>query len=127
LKKAPKIQFKAFLLLLLYLFSNFPSSLFHNHALEISPYEKASACEKTIYYSHKDVSCNHETHISLAAEKCHLCDNHTLSPHTLFTFFSSSFNKEFPLANTEVSEPYFYQAPAILSNRGPPSVLSFTV
>jgi len=127
LKKARKIQFKAFLLLLLYLFSNFPSSLFHDHALEISPYEKATSCEKTIYYSHKEGSCNHKTHIGLAAEKCHLCDNHTLSPHTLFTFFSSSFNKEFPLANTEVSEPYFYQAPSILSNRGPPSVLSFTV
>jgi hypothetical protein len=127
LKKARKIQFKAFLLLLLYLFSNFPSSLFHDHALEISPYEKASACEKTIYYSHKEGSCNQKTHISLAAEKCHLCDNHTLSPHTLFTFFSSSFNKEFSQASTEVSERYFYQAPAILSNRGPPSVLSFTV
>jgi len=127
LKKTNKIQFKAFLLLLLYLFSNFPSSLFHDHTLEISPYEKATSCEKTIYYSHKEDSCNHKTHISLAAEKCHLCDNHTLSPHTLFTFFSSSFNKEFSLANTEVSERYFYQVPAILSNRGPPSVLSFTV
>jgi hypothetical protein len=127
LKKTNKIQFKAFLLLLLYLFSNFPSSLFHDHALELSPYEKATSCEKTIYYSHKEGSCNHKTHIGLAAEKCHLCDNHTLSPHTLFTFFSSSFNKEFSQANTEVSERYFYQAPAILSNRGPPSVLSFTV
>ncbi len=127
MKKARKIQFKASLLLLFYLFSNFPSSLFHDHALEISPYEKATSCEKTIYYSHKEDSCNHKTHISLAAEKCHLCDNHTLSPHTLFTFFSSSFNKEFSLANTEVSERYFYQVPAILSNRGPPSVLSFTV
>ena len=127
MKKARKIQFKAFLLLLLYLLSNFPSSLFHDHALEISPYEKVPSCEKTIYYSHKEGSCNHKTHIGLAAEKCHLCDNHTLSPHTLFTFFSSSFNKEFSLANTEVSERYFYQVPAILSNRGPPSVLSFTV
>jgi len=127
LKKTQYIQFKALLLLLIYLLSNSPSVLFHHHKLEVASYEKATPCEKKIYYSDKDNSCNHKTHISKVPEKCSLCDNHTIAPHSFQTFLTEYFSKEIIADYLQVSENYYFQVPSTFSNRGPPSVLSLTV
>lgn len=127
MKKRHDIQFKALLLLLVYLFSSSPSILFHHHKLEVASYEKATPCEKKIYYSAKDGNCTHKTHLSKSTEKCWLCDNHTVSPHSFQTFLTEYFSKEFKGSYLQVSEKYYFQVPSTFSNRGPPSVSSFTV
>jgi hypothetical protein len=127
LKKQPAIQFRALLLLLVYLFSNSPSILFHHHKLEIASYENATTCEKVIYYSAQDGNCNHNKHISKAIEKCWLCDNHIVSPHSFQTFLTAYFSKEISGSYLHVSENYIFQVPSVFINRGPPPVSSFTV
>jgi hypothetical protein len=126
LKKRHKISHKALLLLLVYLFSNTPSILFHHHTLEIA-YENATSCEKAIYYSEKDGNCSHKTHISKASEKCGLCDDHTVSPHSSQTFSTKYFSREFSGRYLQVSENYYFQTPSTFCNRGPPSVSFRTV
>jgi hypothetical protein len=127
LKKPYRIQFKALFLLLVYLFSNGPSILFHNHLTDIAAYEKATACEKVIYYADNDANCKHQNHVANAVEKCWLCDNHTLSPHLFQTFLPEYFSKKISASYTELCNYYYFQTPSRFLNRGPPSVSSFTV
>ncbi len=127
MKKSHNIHYKALLLLLAYLFSNSSSILFHHHKLNIASYEKATPCEKSIYYSHKDNNCQHKTHITITDEKCSLCDHHTVSPHSFQTFLTAYFSKEITSGYLKVFEHYYFQVPSTFSNRGPPSVSSLSV
>jgi len=114
-------------LLLIYLFSNSSSVLFHNHKVEIASYEKSSSCEKTIYYSNKGEKCHHKIHLSLANKKCSLCDNHTFCPHLPQTFYTGFFNKVVSENYLYKVNTYFFLSPSVFSNRGPPSISSHTV
>ncbi len=127
LKKRNDIKFIAILLLLIYLFSNSSSVLFHNHKFEIASYEKASSCEKTIYYSNKSEKCHHKIHLSLANKKCSLCDNHTFCPHLPQTFYTGFFNKVVSKNYLYKVNTYFFLSPPVFSNRGPPFISSHTV
>ena len=122
LKKNRNINFTGLFLLLLYLFSNSPANLFHHHDYNIVAYDKADKCEKAIYYANKDGSCNHKHHITKSFEKCSLCDNHTVSVHTVFYPIFVCVNV---IATTE-HHPYnvsFYSlSTSETSNRGPPTV-----
>jgi hypothetical protein len=127
LKKRQDINFKALSLLLVYLISNSPSILFHHHASDSPSYEHATPCEKTIYYSNKGSSCHHKAHISKAAEKCFLCDNHTISPHAPQAYFFYFFNSVKPSVYSENNSDFYSSSPSLFANRGPPSVSSHTV
>ncbi len=101
--------------------------LFHHHDLEIVSYEKATACEKAIYYSCKSHNCSHKAHISKAHEKCPLCDNHTISPHLPQTYYICLFNKVVNVDYSDNVKNFFFLTLSISSIRGPPSVSSFSV
>lgn len=127
MRKRYHIQFKALLLLLLYSFSNSPSILFHHHELEIASSGKATSCEKAIHFSDKKSNCNLQIDVSKAPEKCSLCDNHTVSPHSSQTFFFRDFSKIKSADHSDLVKNYFFQINSSLSNRGPPEVSSFTI
>ncbi len=122
LKRTCKIEVKAILLLLIYVFSNSPSNLFHEHHLEIASFEEASSCEKSIYYSDLDGHCAHSEHISKSVEKCCLCDNHTAPQQTTTALTTEFFLKEFSETSFPLYENYFAHVPSTFSNRGPPFV-----
>lgn len=81
MKNNTNIKSSAWLLLLIYIFSINPAILFHHHNENRVAYEKATSCEKAIFYGDKSGKCTHKNHISKASEKCSLCDNHNLSAH----------------------------------------------
>lgn len=68
-------------LLLVYLSGSLPLSVFHHHESGIIPLEKASNCEKEIYYPGFNDLCKHQTHISATLEKCSLCVHHIIPVH----------------------------------------------
>lgn len=122
MKKRKLIQLKVILLLLIYLFSNIPTNLFHQHESEVPSYENATACEKSIYYSSKDGSCKHKSHLSEETEKCALCDKHLVSPHLFQLIFEKYFKKELVRDYFQATEGFYFQTSSSTSNRGPPSV-----
>jgi hypothetical protein len=127
LEKKHYIRFNTLLLLLIYLFSNSPSILFHHHNFSITSYDKATACEKSIYYSEKSTDCNHQTHLFETTEKCLLCDQHTVSPHAAQKLFSFFFNEVGQICYANDIKIYFSLPLSGFGNRGPPSVSSLTV
>jgi len=122
LKDKRNIKFAGLFLLLLYLFGNSPALMFHHHD-EIIAFEKATKCEKTVYYSDGSNSfCEHKAHLSKVLKKCFLCDNHCVSVH-LFTAI------QFVCINVEHRSEYtlykanFYEATLPeTQNRGPPII-----
>ncbi|HNF72498.1 MAG TPA: hypothetical protein PLP34_08790, partial [Chitinophagaceae bacterium] len=92
------------------------------HHNPIVAYNKAGRCEKAIYYSAKKGSCNHHQHISKKPEKCSLCDNHSLSVHTLvkphYFFFHSIVFTEYPVFQEDIHHVICREIP----NKGPPAV-----
>ncbi len=91
-----------------------PSVLFHHHKLEIASYQKATSCEKAIYYSGKEGDCAHNTHITKETEKCLLCDNHTVSQHSFQTVLNSYFSKKITPNYLQFSENYYFQVPSTI-------------
>ena len=126
MQKQRYIQFKSFLLLLVYLISNSPSVLFHHHSAEVISHEKQFDCKEHIQHSKfcKEVKCHHSTRIAKPHKKCGLCDNHTVSPHAIEAFLLTQINYEFYSGYIKIPSTYFYQIPSVFSNRGPPSVSS---
>ena len=122
MKQSLYIQFKVVLLLLIYLFSSSPIVLFHHHKSNIPSLEKATLCEKTIYYSSEEEHCTHHTHIITAPEKCSLCDNHTTSPHFLQIFIAEYFGNEIWGHYIQIYQNYYFQIPTTIANRGPPMI-----
>jgi hypothetical protein len=122
LNKRKNIQLRALILLLIYLISNSPATLFHHHDNKIIAFDKATACEKAIYFSNSKGKCKHKSHLSESIKKCSLCDNHTLIPHFLefsfYTFFKLTFNNSYSTASFD----YKYVTTTIVCNRGPPTV-----
>ena len=127
LKKRSKIQVKVLFLVLIYLFSANPTVLFHHHDAEIVSFEKASSCEKAIYYSNHGDKCSHTSHISKSPEKCLLCDLHAVSPHSFLDFLKQNIGKEQTSTPVKGAENYVYCFPSVFTNKGPPSLLSFSV
>ena len=116
------INFTGLFILLLYIFSNSPAILFHHHDYNIVAYDKADKCEKAIYYVKTENSCNHKQHLTTGFEKCSLCDNHTLSEHTIF-YPDFVFPKARKIAEFDNYLQQFYFLPTSeKSNRGPPTV-----
>jgi len=108
--------------LLLYLFSISPAIIFHHHNYDFIAFDKAAKCEKAIYYADKDDSYNHEQHIAKASKRCLLCDNHTISAHTVISALFVCIN----VINACEHNPYNVISHSIqtseTSNRGPPTV-----
>jgi hypothetical protein len=96
--------------------------MFHHHDNNIVAYDKADKCEKAIYYAAKDSSCNHKQHITKAFEKCSLCDNHTISAHTIFSpaFVFSKVEKITKYHPYNLN--FYFVSTSETSNRGPPTV-----
>ncbi len=119
--KIRTIQVKALLLLLVYLASNIPMSFFHTHKNEKIAFEKASACEKKIYYGEVEGDCEHGTHISKQIEKCSLCDTHFAKPYTTFesslNFPKRIFTNQYKIEFVKLLS----HSPITLSNKGPPT------
>ena len=111
------IKFYPFLLLLLYLFSNSPSILFHHHQSIVEVHRNVA---RSVRY--KDDTVNHKTRISQAREQCALCDNHTISVHYLLPTSMRWKINEFGSTYLIVFSRYCFQAFASFSTRGPPSV-----
>jgi hypothetical protein len=120
--KNKTIQLRAIILLLVYVASNFPTSLFHKHENVVVALEKATACEKKIYYGEVDGDCKHSTHISKQIEKCSLCDTHVNTPHytvdIFYNFQKNNFSIKYCTDDVRYSSSLLYT----LFNKGPPSV-----
>lgn len=122
MKKLHRIQWKAFLLLLVYLFSIHPGIVFHHHKLDTATCKKSTDCKKSVFFSYKDGNCTHKTHVAKANEKCWLCDNHTISTHDVQTRVNKYFSYPISGSYLQISKKYCHQAPSNFANRGPPSV-----
>jgi len=124
LKSLKNIEFKALLLLLIYLFSSIPSILFHHHNSEIHAHQEAAFRENADFIPDHGEKCNHKTQITTATQKCSLCDSHTLSPHSVNTFFTAFIFKHFDGNYLQISESYYFISSLTFSNRGPPFIFS---
>jgi hypothetical protein len=122
LKKKKDIHLRGLILLLIYIISNSPAVLFHHHDNKIVTFNKATACEKTIYYSVFKGKCEHKAHLTKSIKKCSLCENHTLTPHfsefSFCNFFKLSFHRSYSIATFD----YKFANTSIVSNRGPPTI-----
>jgi len=96
--------------------------LIHHHENNIVAYERASCCEKTIYYHSGHHSCGHREHISKPIEKCFLCDHHSTALFTfdfaIFSFFKDSFIPTF----FDFHESKLVDFSILFFNKGPPSI-----
>jgi hypothetical protein len=120
--KNKMIQLRAFILLLVYLASNIPVSLFHKHENVVVALEKATACEKKIYYGEVNSGCEHSTHISKQIEKCSLCDSHLNTPHYTVDIFYSFQKNNFSIKYCTDDIHYSSSLINTLCNKGPPTV-----
>jgi hypothetical protein len=120
--KKGKINIGALLLLLIYIFSNIPFALLHQHHNHIVAYEKANACEKSIYYGSNKGDCGHTTHISKTVKHCPLCEHHIITPHIGENFNSNLFHlfyySSYKITNTNC----LLSSSFVISNKGPPTV-----
>jgi hypothetical protein len=120
--KNKTIQLRAFILLLVYLASNIPVSLFHKHENAVVTFEKATACEKKIYYGKVNSGCEHSTHISKQIEKCSLCDSHLNTPHYTVDIFYNFQKNNFSIKYCTDNIHYSSSLINTLCNKGPPTV-----
>ncbi len=120
--KSKTIQLRAFILLLVYLTSNIPVYLFHKHENVVVALEKATACEKKIYYGAVDGDCEHSTHVSKQIEKCSLCDTHLNTPHNTVDIFYNFQKNNFSIKYCTDNILYSYSFVLTLCNKGPPTV-----
>lgn len=113
---------KGLFLLLLYLFGNSPTIMFHQHDNEVAAYSKASQCEKAVYYGEESNACKHKTHITKAFKKCSLCDNHYLSAH-IINHYPLVHTNTHPRFEYEICKVHFYETePIAPQDRVPPIV-----
>lgn len=69
-------------LLLVYIASLFPFSIFHHHENPVA-YATATHCQKYVYYGKVADKCSHQTHLSKKTSICSLCDEHTVIPQII--------------------------------------------
>ncbi|ODS89257.1 MAG: hypothetical protein ABS44_05115 [Chryseobacterium sp. SCN 40-13] len=113
---------KGLFLLLLYVFVNSPTTLYHHHDDEIVAYSKASQCEKAIYYGDKNNACSHKAHLTKAQEKCSLCDHHCVSPHLIVDVPVVYIDAQ-PYFEYSLCKVSFYETELLaIQNKGPPTV-----
>jgi hypothetical protein len=113
---------QAIILLLVYLISIFPATLFHHHQGSSIAYSSASACEKTIYFGIETENCGHQKHISTPSEKCSICDHHA-TVFCTFDFFSLCFFKQPPVCKYQNHYKSLIASYSVLCiNKGPPVV-----
>ncbi len=104
---------------MLYVIGIVPTLLTHHHHDEPVIFSEASACEKAIHYGVED---NHKQHISETAEKCLLCDNHTVTPQLLFEIPTISLPQPtFYTAYFSEYKSYHFLEVTTIPNKGPPS------
>jgi hypothetical protein len=116
------IQLRAFILLLVYVAINIPVSFFHKHENAMVTFEKATPCEKKIYYGEVDGDCKHSTHISKQIEKCALCDTHLTTPHNAVDIFYNFQKNNFSIKYCTDDVRYSSSLISSLCNKGPPMV-----
>ncbi len=121
--KNKTIQINALLLLVVYLASNIPMSFFHKHENVKIAFQKATACEKKIYYDVVKGDCEHSTHISKQIEKCSFCDSHFAKPYT--TLVSNFYTQKICFTNLYKIDfvKLISNNTTTLSNKGPPTVV----
>ncbi len=124
MKQQIKIAFKGLIFLLIYLFSFTPTILVHHHKSTKIAYLQASACEKAIYFAEKDLNHNHKTHLTKSAEKCVLCDNHIVTPHSFQPFTIEWFANEQAIKYQSKNQSTHHLNTRNPTNRGPPAVSS---
>lgn len=122
--KNRNINFSGLFLLLLYLFCNSPSILFHHHENNVVTYAQADMCEKAIYYADKEGTCKHKQHITSALEKCSLCDNHTVSTHVVSNPIFEYINTIFTPKHNTYNINFYTSSTSENFDRGPPFVYS---
>lgn len=127
LKNQRRTYFISFLFLLIYLFSNSPSILFHHHEPAVHSYQEATECEKAIHFADHLEGCDHKMHFSESHEDCSLCDVHSVSLHTASTFYLIYSIDEHSDKIIVESSSLFSETVSNFSNRGPPSISSITV
>lgn len=96
--------------------------MFHHHEHNLIAHDKASPCEKTIYFGEKKDACGHETHISTSLEKCFLCD-HVIN--LLFTFNIFRFvyiNPSYRAISVDFYSSFLATYSSLFFNKGPPSI-----
>ncbi len=120
--KKGKINISALLLLLIYIFSNIPFALLHQHNDHIVTYENANSCEKSIYYGSQKNGCRHSSHLFKSIKHCKLCEKHIITPHLQekhkdYSFIKTQFRSYIIVA---------FELPTLIftttSSRGPPMV-----
>ena len=123
MNKIKTIQIKALLLLLVYIASNLPVSLFHSHENVRVSLSQATACEKKIYFGNVDGSCEHSTHITKQIKKCASCDQQLVTPHTTVDTFITL--QKLSLGNIYkiALEDCIAHNAITHSNRGPPTYI----
>jgi hypothetical protein len=119
-------QIKTFLLVALYLISQSPAILFHHHRVAISSFNFANSCERSGFNVKNRSNCEHQAHLTTPLEKCSLCDNHTLSPHSIPSGFVKYVTITFEISYSIVATSRIaHRSSYVLSDRGPPAVSSF--
>jgi hypothetical protein len=119
--KIKTIQLKALLLLLVYIASNFPVSLFHTHENVKVTFAESTACEKKIYFGDVDGDCGHSTHITKQIKKCTTCDQQLTAPHTAANIFNTLQKLSFSNVHTIAIDDCITYHPSTRSNKGPPA------
>lgn len=96
--------------------------MFHHHNDDKVSFQKASACEKVVFYGYKNGICKHKNHFSRQLERCALCDHHNTSVHTVSTSFFSSFKEKTSFKHNIQGVNYIFTSTSETSDRGPPFI-----
>lgn len=110
-------------LLLMYMIGSSVLLQFHHHSDAFQKaYERASACEKVIHFSHVDQKdcCQHEAHLSPSFAKCSICDHHVF-PSFFTTAPDFSFiEQKVPVQYGDIAPNFYTTTLLIVFNKGPP-------
>lgn len=124
-----KVQYRILPLALLLMYMMGSSALlqFHHHSDAFQKaYEKASACERIIHFSHVDQEecCQHAVHLSPSFVKCAICDQHVFPSYLGavpdFSFLEPRVPGYFAGFVTKI----YSASPLTIDNKGPPFPLS---
>ncbi len=117
------------LLLLFFLISISPSFIVHHHHDEdIISYDKATQCEKAIYYGAELGSCHHKTHLTKIHSVCWLCQFYNnLNPQIVL---DNRFNLIVLFSTIKIYPKLYYYVISLnfaaVFNKSPPLLLFLT-
>lgn len=115
-------QFKAIILLTIYLVCGVFVPLFHHHSNKVE-LSKASVCEKSIYFTglEKEKKCDHQSHFVEDEGVCQKCNHNKLNSLIYSILPVYEFFPQNSIKYLEPSFPYCRQLILSFTNKGPPN------